>query len=122
MNRDFELIRKILLAVENTPPQETISGFDFGNAYDKQTIFAHVELLIEKDLLKGIVTPKSDLGYSQISVDGLSWSGHDFLQVAKEDTLWNKAFAIVKEKGGAMTFDVLKGLLTKIALHQAGLS
>ncbi len=122
MNRDFELIRKILLAVEGTPPTEIIRGFDFGEKYDKHTILAHVELLIDKSMLKGEVVPKSDMGYSQFYVEGLTWDGHDFLAVAKEDTLWQKTFSIVKEKGGAMTFDVLKGLLSKLALSVAGLT
>ena len=59
MQRDFELIRKILIAVEETDPSLTINGFNFNGEYDNQIVLAHVELLVDKGLLKGVVVPKT---------------------------------------------------------------
>lgn len=121
MERDFELIRKILLAVEQAPPQQisplTIS---FNGEYEQAVVNEHVYLLIQRGLLEG---KSSNMGASinAIVVFRLTWEGRDFIKVAKEEPLWKKAFSTVKERGGAMTFDILKSLLAKYAELQVGL-
>lgn|GEM_PF-3083936 len=56
-----------------------------------------------------------------MAIQGLTWEGHDFIQAAGKEVIWKKAFEIVKEKGGAITFEVLKGLVKSLALKAAGL-
>jgi len=56
-----------------------------------------------------------------VAIQGLTWEGHDFIQAAGKEVIWKKAFEIVKEKGGAITFEVLKGLVKSLALKAAGL-
>jgi hypothetical protein len=121
MKRDFELIRKILSDVQEEAPGLMIRGFDYEEQYDPATIGAHVTLLIDQGLMEGIVSKSLDAGIVAFAITGLTWEGHDFIEAASTDTIWKKAFATVRERGGAMTFDVLKALLMQLALKQAGL-
>jgi hypothetical protein len=44
----------------------------------------------------------------------LTWQGHEFLDAARDESRWNKAKKIVMEKGGAITFEMLKQLLLEL--------
>lgn len=48
-------------------------------------------------------------------VGSLTWQGHEFLDMARNDTIWKKAFDIIKDKGGNVTLEILKVLLPEIA-------
>lgn len=121
MKRDFELVRTILMDVQKSPAGSQLAEITIPDGCDKDTLYAHIELLIDANLLEGKVL-RSNEGIAAIAVRKLTWEGHDFIQAAESDGLWKKAFATVKENGGAMTFDVLKELLKKLALTAAGLS
>ena len=93
----------------------------FPGEYEDKVVFEHVGLLIDAGLVEGKIQ-RVMTGIHSVKILGLTWAGQDFHDAAAKDTLWKKAFSIVQEKGGAMTFDVLKGLLSKLALASAGLS
>jgi hypothetical protein len=44
----------------------------------------------------------------------LTWAGHDFADAARDDSRWAKATAVVKERAGTVTFDVLKQVLANL--------
>lgn len=121
MKRDFELIRKIVNEIAETPAGCPAFQLTFPGEYDDKAVFEHEALLIDAGLVDGKVQ-RAMSGIHTVSIRGLTWAGHDFYEAAATETLWKKAFSIVKEKGGAMTFDVLKGLLAKLAAQAAGLS
>jgi hypothetical protein len=121
VKRNFELIRTVLLEVESWPPGRSYIDLSTPAGYDEATLFEHLELLIDAGLLEGRVL-RSPEGIDGVAVRKLTWEGHDFIEAATKPDLWQKAFATVKEKGGAMTFDVLKELLKRLALSSAGLS
>jgi hypothetical protein len=123
MQRDFELIRKIMTEIAaEVPAGSTHFSFTMPGEYEDKVVWAHIELLIEAGLIEGSVQRSMDMGLRGVNLRGLTWAGYDFLEAASKDTLWKKAFATVKEKGGAMTFDVLKALLKTYAMSAAGLS
>ena len=45
MNRDMDLCRRVLLAIEDSPPSKTVQFFNFAGAYPKDTVAEHVVLL-----------------------------------------------------------------------------
>ena len=51
----------------------------------------------------------------------LTWEGHEFAEAARDETRWEKAMGIVTEKGGAITIDVLKNLLSSLMKAALGL-
>jgi len=118
MKRDFDLVRRILLDIEAMPPGDTAQGFEY-QEYDHATIAEHVRLLIEAGLVDGEIG--KTFGGIHFHVSGLTWSGHDFLRVAKDDTIWMKAKQTILKPASAITFDLLWAWLKEQAKQQLGL-
>lgn len=118
MQRNWELIRLILFEVESRPAGEIVDTIQI-EGFDSPTIAGHIRILLAKSLLVGKMHD-TNCGASYL-VTGMSWDGHDFLENARNDTIWKKVMAESKAKGTSMTMVVLNGLLTKAAQKYAGL-
>lgn len=118
MQRDWNLIRHILLKVESLSAGETMDAIQIDN-FDAPTIAEHVRILLNKGLLAGKMYD-TNCGSTYL-ITGMSWDGHDFLENAKNDTVWKKVMSESKARGTSMTMVVLNGLLTKAAQKYAGL-
>lgn len=112
----MDLVRKILLEMEEALPTYSPINVEI-EAYTTQEIDYHLSLL--KDA--GLVAESSHIHPGQTLPMRLTWQGHEFLDAARDDTNWQKAKNIVKEKGGSLTFDVIKALLIQIARQAVGL-
>ena len=106
MKRDFDLIRKILFEIEDVPAGETNFHFDAMDGYDLVTVNEHIELLEQAGLIKAAIM-RDFSGICAVSIQGLTWQGHDFLDAARNDTLWNKAKEKYLKPGMSVTFDIL---------------
>ncbi|OBQ24531.1 MAG: hypothetical protein AN488_01385 [Anabaena sp. WA113] len=119
MKRDWNLIRQILLEAESSPPGVYKESFDCPG-FDEARIIEHIEIMIESNLLDGEID-KTQAGPSGFLVRKITSEGHNFLDNAKNDTIWKKVMAEAKEKGTSTSFVVLNALLTKAAQKYAGL-
>ena len=119
MQRDWELIRRILMEVENLPSGGITQSIQI-EGVDSATVAEHIKLLVNKGFLDG-ETYDLNAGSSGYVIKGISWEGHDFLENARNDTVWKRVMAESKAKGTSMTMVVLNGLLTKAAQKYAGL-
>ena|SRR5438270_350369 len=118
MVRDFDLIRNILIEIENAPASDRpIQQLSFDAQVDDATVSEHLELMIEADLIDGKVISHNPAGFI---IKRLTWLGHDFLEHARNDTIWKKVISQAKAKGSSVTLHVLNGLLTKAAEKYAG--
>lgn len=115
MKRDMDLARQILLEVENC--EEAIGGrgrlelaFD---GYTRAQVIYHVELLQEAGLIEA--ERCGHLGERIFWPTRLTWNGHEFLDEARLPSRWERAKALVLEKGGALSFEMLKAVLTRLA-------
>ena len=120
MIRNFDLIRKILLDVQSSPAGTSPFRVEFPGEYEQSVVNEHVLLLIEAGLLRGRALRATN-GIADISVQGLTWSGHDFIDVAKDETLWANAKASVLKPAVAVTFEALLQWLKAEALKRLGL-
>jgi hypothetical protein len=118
MKRDMDLIRKILLAVELIESPRGAGPLRFDD-YDDVDVSYHVMLLHEA----GLIRARDDSGHGDFVWDPirLTWAGHEFLDAARSETLWNKAKGLVLKSGSGLLFDVLKPLLTELIKESAGL-
>lgn len=109
MKRDFELIRYLLLELEG---EETVDL----SSYTQQQINYHKALIKEVGFAEGIIhyssSHQTDLP-DFVRLIRLTWDGHEFLDKARNETVWNKAKDIVKDKGISMSLDALKAGLTE---------
>jgi hypothetical protein len=111
MKRDMDLIRALLLKVEEAPYGSMWSGEIPG--YTHQQVMYHVELADEAGLLEA-----SLLEPDGFVVRRLTYAGHEFLDAAREDTIWNKAKQTLLNNAGALTLEAPKNALS-ILMQQA---
>jgi hypothetical protein len=113
VKRDMDLAREILFKIEESP--------DFGRPVEisiegreEVEINYHVMLLHQAGLITGVGT--SGFGDTDEWIaTGMTWSGHEFLDAARENTRWNQAKEILKKRGSGMMFEVLKTVLVQLA-------
>jgi hypothetical protein len=107
MKRDMELIKKILIEFEQEevfPPREgkmTVGG------YDNAIVDYHIVLLEESGLITGDIYYGEDREIYN-SCLRLTWYGHEFLDAAKNEGLWNKVKAKMKEKSIDLPFTIFR--------------
>ncbi len=110
MKRDFELVRQLLLKLEG---EESVDL----SSYTQEQLNYHKALIKEAGFAEGIIhypsTLRTDVPDRAI-LKRLTWKGHEFLDKAKNDKVWNKAKTIIKEKGVSLSLDALQ-----IALGEA---
>lgn len=108
MKRDMDVVRQILIATEALPPGQ---GLDRMDGLDPAIFVHHVVLM--KD--GGLIEASAQVGRGSFAnfaiVQRMTWSGQDFLDAARDDTLWQKAKVNVMRPGLSFTFDVVKDWL-----------
>jgi len=118
MKRDWNLIRHILFYVEGLPPGELVQFIEIGG-FDQPTITEHVRILINQGFLAGNVY--DTFNGSNYLIKGINREGYEFIENARNNTIWKKVMSEAKAKGTSITMVVLNGLLTKAAQKYAGL-
>jgi hypothetical protein len=113
MKRDMDLVRKIMLAVEASDRPLDSSLIRIAG-YTGESITEHMRLLNEAGLIEGISAYSVEHRLKWIELR-LTWSGHDFLDAARNESVWTETIAEVRKKTGAVPFEVLKGLLMESA-------
>ena len=123
MKRNMDLVREILLQIEATELGGKVE-LHIPNHEDGE-IGLHVELMIERGLVKGTALPSGSGSAHRIlaySINGMTWEGHDFLDAARSDTIWDKAKKKCHEATGGLAFDVLKACLVALGKDALGLT
>ena len=108
----MDLCRRILLQLEE---QEQPAGWvDFGiEGYSSDEVSYHVRLLADAGLIEArdLTTMQS----AEWKPKRLTWAGHEFIDAARNERIWCKTKALVIEKTGALTLDLLKAGLAEVA-------
>jgi DNA-binding transcriptional ArsR family regulator len=109
MKRDMDLIRRIVLAVQDLPlgkgyDTEVLNGLE---GVDPLEFAAHVQLLEEAGLVEAALQGKGKQIPSFAVVFRLTWAGHEFADSIRDDTLWKKAKDHVLKPSASWTFAAL---------------
>jgi hypothetical protein len=119
MKRDMDLVRRILFQVEEKGQPHGYVDLEIPG-YAPEQIAHHVHLMQEAGLIEASnLSTTEGIDYRPTR---LTWSGHEFLDAARNATVWNKAKEMVREKGGSVPFEILKDLLLKVAASFFALS
>lgn len=113
----MDLCRDILLQIEASE-KEPVGWIKLDMPdHQRQAVSYNIMLLAQAGLITAIdLTTSSGFYWEPTS---LTWQGHEFLDAARNDTFWNKAKAIVTDKSGSLSFDVLKGVLIEMGKRAA---
>lgn len=119
MKRDLDLVRKILIAVEEKPDLEpseiSIEGYDF------EVVAFHLLILKEAGLVDAEISDDAAGEIAGAFAIRLTWAGFEFLDLARTDTVWNKSKMFLKEKAVSVSLALLTEVLKSILKESLGL-
>jgi len=105
MKRDMELIRKILVAIEDHPKAQGSIPLHFDD-YSDYDVSYHVKLLADHGLIEA--SDCSTMRDFCWQAKRLSWDGHDFIDAIRDDSRWKSAKRWVLDAGKTLTIETLK--------------
>jgi len=120
MKRDMDLIRKIAFAVESMPSPMDSESIQI-DGFNAEQIAYHCELMHESGLLVAIDTQTMHSDYASFNIQRLTSKGHDFVDAARSDSVWNKAKATIATTVGSVSLDMMIRYLKTIAGSAIGL-
>jgi len=118
MKRDMDLVRDLLLYFEAKADPSIIRPGDVElPGYDQHLVHYHIILICEAGLLtcermESSTTPSRLI---EALPFGLSWKGHEFLDAARNEGLWNQAKQLLKRQGITVGFGLLQALLMSLS-------
>ena len=139
MKRDMDLVRGILLAIEE---KETLGGCDFrevldwlrDNKYitssdkDRDKVSAHCGILVDGGLVEKCyddyetdASRQDKWFFFPSSRIRLCWEGHEFLDNARQDKVWKKVKDKMASAGGSLSFEIVKTLTAELSKSAVGL-
>ena len=121
MNRDMDLVRKILIELAESEFYSDMS-LPRIEGYSEDKIHHHVLIMRDAGLLffaegmikDGVLGPQEDL---QIR---MTWEGHEFLEKIRDEKIWRSIVNKTKEKTGGLSFDIIKALLIATLTRAVG--
>ena len=125
MKRDMDLVRELLLYFEAKPDPKMVMPGDVAIPdRDATEVHYHIILMCEAGLLtcerqESSTTPSRLIDAFPF---GLSWAGHEFLDAARSDSLWQQAKRRLGTEGFGLGFALLQALLISLAKQQLHLS
>ncbi len=74
----------------------------------------HCEILYDAGLISDYDAQFAGNHIWTFGVGASTWEEHEYLDKARQDTVWDKTKDVVTEKGLSMAVDVIKGVATAI--------
>ena len=112
MKRDLDLVRQILLQIEALPAGPA-AQYRMSEIEDP-VLLAHLELLIDAGLVNGKIARSHGARGDVISVTGLTWQGHEWVEMVRSQSVWNETKSTLTERASAMTFELTKEVAGRI--------
>jgi hypothetical protein len=116
MKRDWDVIRAILIKVEEGAGDKEVASGDF-KPLDEGLVAYNMWLLIESGMAEGGGREPGSMGAPYAFVTRLRWPGHELLDSIRGDTVWNRIKGTAKDKGVDLTVDAIK-ILAKTILER----
>ncbi len=114
MKRDWELVRKILIAVEEIQSHSQQVDGNSIPGYDSPLVSYHIHLLKDAGLLEATCSTYLNEPRECYAFE-LTWQGHEFLDQIRPQNIWNKTVAMIREKGLDLSFTTIKAAAAAVA-------
>lgn len=115
LQRDMEVIRKILFVIEEKYVDTWLGSNDIAiDGYDMKTIGYHCAILHDAGLISDYKGQYGDNELRFFGVGRLTWEGHELLDKIKCDTVWNRTKDTIQKKGIPFVLDSVKEIATAI--------
>lgn len=121
MKRNMDLVREILIGCEGDDKWEEVVGRLKSAGYGEEQIGFHVFLMGQGGLLEIINASHMDSHCQGLPLY-ITWEGYEFLEAARNQTLWNSAKAKIGSILQGLSFELLRAVLVAMAKGELGLS
>lgn len=121
MKRDLGLVRQILFCLEEDDHNFTEANKRLSE-WKTPEIAHHIWLALSAGLVDGAETTELGQPHRAAIAFGLTWAGHDFLDAARDDTVWARVSQLAVVQAGGVTLAVLKELLVRTTREKLGLT
>src|SRR5688572_22316690 len=118
MKRDMDLVRTILLEIEESQNPRSVKLQCHG--YSQDEIQEHLMLLVQAKLIKAREVHSLEAGTVLIP-QRLTWHGHEFIESTRNEGIWQKVKAEIKDRGTSLPFSLIQDLALKILAKRMGL-
>jgi hypothetical protein len=120
MQRNMDLVRTILLRIEDSPSGWAAHPFGIAGFTPEQVGY-HAHIMMEDGLIEGVDVTHTKSKGPEVMVRGLTWKGHEFLDLAREPKRWNQAKATIGNVGSA-PISVWTKVLNDLILKELGVA
>jgi hypothetical protein len=83
--------------------------------YTQEAIGYHLVLMDEAGLIRASTTTSFGEPSPSAVAERITWDGHELIANARNETVWRKVMAVVRDKGGSISFEVLKFMVVETA-------
>jgi hypothetical protein len=113
VKRDLDLVRKILFTVENSDTDGLERDSLRLEGYDDQVVARHVQLLDEAGYIIASYSEPDHGGVVLHKINRVTWKGHEFLDAARNDTIWQRVKDGLRAKAVTVPLEALTSLLVE---------
>jgi len=113
MKRKMELIRKILITIEESDITQGTIHLKF-EEYPDDEVSYHVMILAEEGLIDAM-NCSSQKNFSW-KAKCLTWDGHDVIEAIRDDGRWEKVKDLVKRASKVLTIETMKEAVKELFL------
>ena len=109
MKRDMDLVRLILLEIEDKYRSTAIYDLAI-DGYDTEMVAYHCKILYEAGLISDYKAQYADNEIYVFGVGSITWDGNDFLEKIRDDSQWKKVKETITKKGLPLVVDTIKSV------------
>ena len=109
MKRDMDLVRLILLEIEDKYRSTAIYDLAI-DGYDTETVAYHCKILHEAGLISDYKAQYADNEIYVFGVGSITWDGNDFLEKIRDDSQWKKVKETITKKGLPLVIETIKSV------------
>jgi len=120
MKRDLELIRKLLITIEENPKPQ-FDGVLSVDGYNDETVLFHLDLLNDAGFIDATISKDETGEIINAFPNHITWAGYEFLDLARNNSVWDKSKKVIKEKSVSISVALLSELLKSIAKEILGI-
>lgn len=120
MQRNMDLVRAILMRIEDSPSGWAAHPFGIAGFTSEQVGY-HAHIMMEDGLIEGVDVTHTESQSPEVMPRSLTWKGHEFLDLAREQKRWNQA-KIAISKIGSAPISVWMKVLHDLMLKELGVT
>lgn len=121
MKRDMELVRKLLLYIEENCMHDALHSSQISvDGYSSDEIAYNIHVMVGGGLLDVVDASAMGDRFGYYLIKGISWYGHEFLDSVRNEGVWSHTKEALRPVGSA-SLGVIMSIATSVLNKQLGL-